>query len=210
MLHYYLKKIQYFLLGQKFEYPKTIVEFYFNNKKKDIISFSSIAGSKRAVQMNEFFNLTKKFNVLFVKDVKRSWFNSIDTNYIKSFLKKKEAYCIGHSMGAFNAIMFSNCFPVKKVLAFSPQFSIHPQISKDKTYLNYAALIEQWKYKKIIFNNKTNYYLIFGDSEEEQYHMNQMPNQRNIKKIIIKNCDHNTAPVLKKRGELYSLIKKFL
>jgi hypothetical protein len=208
MFHYYLKKIQYFILGTKFVYPKTIVEFYYCNKKKNIISFSSIGKSKRVAQTNEFFNLTKNFNVLFVKDVKRSWFNSLDVNYIKSFLPKNGAFCIGHSMGAFNAIMFSNFFPIKKVIAFSPQFSVHPLVSRDKTYLNYAALIDQWKYKKIRFNRTTKYYLIFGDSTQEKYHMNQMPNQKNIKKIIVKNCDHNTAPILKKRGELYSIIKK--
>ena len=210
MFHYYLKRIQYFILGTKFEYPKTMVEFYYSNKRRNIVSFSSIAGTKRAAQTNEFFNLIKSFNVLFVKDIKRSWFNSLNVNYIKSFLPKKETLCIGHSMGAFNAVMFSNFFPVKKVIAFSPQFSIHPLVSKDKTYLNYAALIDQWKYKKIRFNNITKYYLIFGDSIQEKYHMSQMPNQKNIKKIIIKNCDHNTAPILKKRGELYSIIKKFL
>ena len=65
-------------------------------------------------------------------------------------------------MGGFNAIMFSNFFSIKKVIAFSPQFSIHPDLSKDKTYLNYAARIKKWKYKQLNFINKTKYLLIFG------------------------------------------------
>jgi hypothetical protein len=112
-------------------------------------------------------------------------------------------------MGAFNAIMFSNFYPIKKILAFSPQFSIHPNISKDKTYLNYAASIKKWKFNKILFNKKTEYCLVFGDTKEEMYHMNKIPNQKNIKKIIINNCDHNTAPILKKRGKLKPLINSF-
>ena len=209
MFHYYLKKIQYFFLSKKFGYQKTVVEYFFNNKKNTIISFSSIAGSSRFSQLNEFFSLTKKFNVLFVKDIERSWFNNIDIKYIKTFIQTKKVYCLGHSMGAFNAIMFSNFYPVQKVLAFSPQFSIHPDISNDTTYLNYAANIKNWKYKKIQFNKKTSYCLIFGDSKEETYHLNKIPNQKNIKKIIIKNCDHNTAAILKKRNKLKSLINSF-
>ncbi len=209
MFHYYLKKIQYLFFPKKIEYPKTVVEYFFKNQKTSIISFSSIAGSKRSTQTNEFFSLTKKFNVLFVKDIERSWFNSVDVQHIKSFLQTKEVSCIGHSMGAFNAIMFSNFYPIKKILAFSPQFSIHPNISKDKTYLNYAASIKKWKFNKILFNKKTEYCLVFGDTKEEMYHMNKIPNQKNIKKIIINNCDHNTAPILKKRGKLKPLINSF-
>jgi len=50
---------------------------------------------------------------------------------------------------------------------------------------------------------------VFGDTKEEMYHMNKIPNQKNIKKIIISNCDHNTAPILKKRGKLKPLINSF-
>jgi uncharacterized protein YlbG (UPF0298 family) len=209
MFYYYIKKLQYLLRPRQYNYPRTIVEYFFQHKKTDVISFSSINGSKKTVQNNEFFNLTKKFNVLFVKDTDRSWFNSLNINYIKSFIKKKNVYCIGYSMGAFNAIMFSNFFKVKKVIAFSPQFSIYPFISKDKTYLNYAASIKKWKYKKLKFNKTTKYYLIFGDTTNAQYHMDQIPNLKNIKKIIISNCDHESAPELKKRGQLYTLINQY-
>jgi len=209
MLHYYIKKLQYLIKPREYNYPKTTVEYFFQCKKRDVVSFSSINRSKKIIQTNEFFNLTKKFNVLFVKDIERSWFNSINIKYIKSFIKKKNIYCIGHSMGAFNAIMFSNFFSVKKVIAFSPQFSIYPFISKDKTYLNYAASIKKWKYKKLKFNKRTKYYLIFGDTANEQYHMDQIPNLKNIKKIVISKCNHNSASKLKKRGELYPLINKY-
>ena len=78
--------------------------------------------------------MTKKYNVLFIKDITRSWFNHIDVKYIKSFLKNNN-YAIGFSMGAFNAIIFSTLYPIKKLIAFSPQFSIDPKISKDDSFL---------------------------------------------------------------------------
>jgi len=208
-LNYYLKKIQNLIFRKNFYYPKSIIDYFYRNKKVTVISFSSIGRGRKYIQQNEFFNLTKKYNVMFVKDITRSWFNNIDTNYIKSFLKKNNNYAIGHSMGAFNAIIYSTLHPIKKVIAFSPQFSIHPKISKDNTFLNFAANITEWKYKRLKFSEKTDYLLIFGDSDKEKYHMSMIPKRKNIKLILLKNCDHNTAPRLKKLKKLDKIINKF-
>ena len=207
-IKYLLRKIENFFLKKGFNYPKTVIDFINNNKKITILSFSSIGRGRKYVQKNEFFHLKNKYNVLFIKDITRSWSNNIDMKYIKSFLKNKN-YAIGFSMGAFNAIIFSSIFPIKKVIAFSPQFSIHPEISKDETFLNFAARINNWKYKKLKFSNKTEYLLIFGDTEKEKYHMSKMPKGKNIKIMTIKNCDHSTAIVLKKRGKLKKIINDF-
>ena len=208
-LNYYLKKIQNLIFKKNFNYQKTIIDSFYRNKKISVISFSSIGRGRKYIQQNEFFNLTKKYNVIFVKDISRSWLNNVDTNYIKSSLKKNNNYAIGHSMGAFNAIIYSTLHPIKKVIAFSPQFSIHPKISKDNTFLNFAANITEWKYKRLKFTNKTNYLLVFGDSEKEKYHMSMIPKRKNIKLLILKNCDHNTAPHLKKLKKLDQTINKF-
>ena len=201
-LNYYLKKIQYLIFKKKFNYPKTVIDYFNNKKKVTIISFSSIGRGRKYIQLNEFFNLTKKYNVMFVKDITRSWLNNIDISYIKSSLKKENNYAIGFSMGAFNAIIFSTLHPIKKVIAFSPQFSIHPKISEDNTFLNFAANIKKWKYKKLKFTNKTQYLLVFGDSQKEKYHMSMIPKQKNIKLMVLKNCDHNTALYLKKKEKI--------
>ena len=92
---------------------------------------------------------------------------------------------------------------------FGGVFSIHPKISKDNTFLNFAANIAEWKYKRLKFTNKTDYLLVFGDSEKEKYHMSMIPKRKNIKLIILKNCDHNTAPHLKKLKKLDQIINKF-
>ena len=205
---YFLRKIENFFIKKKFNYPKTIIDFVNNNKKITILSFSSIGRGRKYIQKNEFSHLTKKYNVLFIKDITRSWFNNIDINYIKSFLKNNN-YAIGFSMGAFNAIIFSSIFPIKKLIAFSPQFSIYPEISKDESFLNFAAQIDHWKYKKLKFSNKTKYLLIFGDTEKEKYHMSKMPKGKNIKIMVIKNCDHRTAIILKKRGKIKKIISDF-
>jgi pimeloyl-ACP methyl ester carboxylesterase len=208
-MFFFLKKIYYSFFNKNYNFTKTLINQYYTGKKKTILSFSSIGQGTKHIQNEEFFNLTKKYNVLFIRDITRSWFNNVDVKLIRKNIIKEPCYAIGHSMGAFNAIIFSTLHNVKKVIAFSPQFSIHPQITKDTTFRNYALRIKKWKYFKLKFSKKTNYLLIFGDDAKEKYQASLIPKQKNIKIINIKKCDHNTANRLKKAKKLYKLIDNF-
>ena len=206
---FFLKKIYYFFFNKNYNFTKTLINQYYTGKKKTVLSFSSIGQGTKHIQNEEFFNLTKKYNVLFIRDITRSWFNNVDIKLIRKNIIKEPCYAIGHSMGAFNAIIFSTLYDIKKVIAFSPQFSIHPQITKDSTFRNYALRIKKWKYLKLKFSKKTKYLLIFGDDTKEKYHASLIPKQENIKIIYIKKSDHNTAYKLKKAKKLYKLIDNF-
>ena len=208
-MFFFLKKIYYSFFNKNYNFTKTLINQYYTGKKKTVLSFSSIGQGKKYIQNEEFFNLTKKYNVLFIRDITRSWFNNIDVKLIKKNIIQGPCYAIGHSMGAFNAIIFSTLHKVKKVIAFSPQFSIHPQITKDNTFRNYALRIKKWKYSKLKFSKETNYLIIFGDDPKEKYHSSLIPKQKNIKIIYLKKCDHNTAHKLKKAKQLYKLIDNF-
>ena len=113
-------------------------------------------------------------------------------------------------MGAFNAIIFSSLFKVKRVIALSPQFSIHPEISEDKDFINYAARIKNWKYPQLKFSKDANYLLIFGDSDKEKYHASLMPKHKNIKIMQIKNADHHFMTKIKKKIKFYKIINNFI
>ena len=208
-MFFFIKKIFYYIFNKDYNFTKTLLNQYFTSKKKTVLSFSSIGGGTKHIQNEEFFNLTRKYNVLFIRDITRSWFNNVDIKLIKKNIIKKNCYAIGHSMGAFNAIIFSTLHRIKKVIAFSPQFSIHPRITKDTTFRNHALRIKKWKYPKLKFSKNTNYLLIFGDNDNEKYHASLIPKQKNIKIIFIENCDHNTAKKLKMQNKLYKLINNF-
>ena len=206
---FFLKKIYYSIFNKDYNFTKTLINQYYTGKKKTVLSFSSIGAGTKYIQNEEFFNLTKKYNVLFIRDITRSWFNNVDIKLIKRNISKKICYAIGHSMGGFNAIIFSTLHNVQKVIAFSPQFSIHPNITKDTTFRNHALRIKDWKYPKLEFSKNTDYLLIFGDDDKEKYHASLIPKQKNIRIIYIKNCDHNTAKKLKKLKKLYKIINNF-
>ena len=206
---FFLKRIYYSIFNKNYNFTKTLINQYYTGKKKNVLSFSSIGSGTRHIQNEEFFNLTKKYNVFFIRDVTRSWFNNIDVKLIKKNITKKYCYAIGHSMGGFNAIIFSTLYNIKRVIAFSPQFSIHPNITRDTTFRNHALRIKNWKYPKLEFSKNTDYLLIFGDDVKEKYHASLMPKQENIKILYIKNCNHNTAGKLKKQKKLYKIINNF-
>ena len=207
---FFFKKIYYSIFNKNYGFTKTLINQYYTNKNKTVLAFSSIGHGAKYIQDEEFFNLTKKYNVFFIKDITRSWFNHVDIKLIKkNFNKKKIDHSIGYSMGGFNAIIFSTIHNIKKVIAISPQFSIHPKISKDKSFLNYASRIKEWRYPQLEFSENTDYLLIFGDSSLETYHANLVPKKRNIKIIFIKNSDHESLKRLKKTGKLYKMIHKF-
>jgi len=209
-MKFFLKKIYYSIFSKNYNFTKTLINKYFLNKKKTFVAFSSIGGGTKYIQSEEFYDLTKKYNGIFVRDTSRSWFNNIDIKLLKKNIEEKIDFAIGYSMGAFNAIIFSSLFKVKRVIALSPQFSIHPEISGDKDFVNYAARIKNWKYPQLKFSNDTKYLLIFGDSDKEKYHANLMPKKRNIRIIYIKNSNHFSMVKIKKTKKFYKLIYNFI
>jgi hypothetical protein len=83
-MFFFVKKIFSFILDKNYNFTKTLLNQYFTGKKKTVLSFSSIGGGIKHIQNEEFFNLTKKYNVLFIRDITRSWFNNVDINLIRS------------------------------------------------------------------------------------------------------------------------------
>lgn len=190
----------------------TEIEFHDKQKARTIVSFTGIGHGMGAIQQTEFFRLTEKeFNVLFVKDTARSWYNKLDIVKIRSMLNDQPAITIGNSMGAFHAAMFALDHPVEKVIAFAVQYSIHPEIVPfDKRYRQYADELVEWKYRELQFNDTTEYHFISGDGREEVQHLNLIPEQDNIRKTVIPGAGHKVARKLKNQGRLYSLIEEIL
>ena len=190
----------------------TELEFYNNGKPRTIVSFTGIGHSMGAIQLNEFFRLTKSgFNVLFVKDTTQSWYNNLDVAAIRNVLTGKPVITIGNSMGAYHAAMFALDYPVGKVIAFAVQYSIHPEIVPfDRRYRRYTKAIGDWKYRELQLNQSTEYYFISGDERMERRHLDMIPKQANVHTTVIPNADHKVAKQLKQKGQLYSLINEII
>lgn len=187
----------------------TDIEFIDNGSSKTLVSFTGINhGFGIGGWRQEFRGLLKQsdFNVMFVADRELSWYNTIDVDKIKSKLINQEVMTIGNSMGAYNAIQFANDINVTKAIAFATQYSVHPHIAPNETrWRRKIKRIKQWKYKHLLFNDTTEYYIFSGNTEKEMYHTNMIPHQRNIHKFITQ-CGHRVAQSFKAKGILYPLI----
>ena len=89
----YLKKIYYSIFEKNYNSTKTLINQYYTSKQKNVLSFSSIGAGIRHIQNEEFFYLTKKYNVLFIRDITRSWFNNVDVQLIKKKYSKQTLLC---------------------------------------------------------------------------------------------------------------------
>ena len=181
-------------------------------KMKTLISFTGIKHGSGAVEVNEFYGLTKNYNVFFIKDTDRSWYNTLNTKrIIKGIDTSHEIICIGNSMGGFNATMFALDYPVSKVIAFATQYSIYPELVPwDTRYLRFAKKVTNWKVKHLDFNDTTQYHFISGDEETETRHLNMIPDKDNITKTVIEGSGHKVSKDLKDRHELYPIIDRIL
>jgi len=189
-----------------------VIEKYINSDTT-VISFSGVGNNPDGKINSEFFNLTKfGYNVLFIIDTNRSWFNDIDYNLIIKKIKTEKVYCLGNSMGAFNATMFSLFYPVNKVLGFVPQYSVYPDIVPWETrWKKYIDNIKNWKYKEMQFNAITEYlYICSNNSEQDKLHMDMIPDKNNIKKVFLNHkFGHTLANKLKSENRLYPIITDF-
>ena len=190
----------------------TEIEYHDNRKEQTIVSFTGIGHGLGAIQKNEFFRLTDQaFNVLFVKDKSRSWYNKLDVEQIRSYLGDTSAITIGNSMGAFHAAMFALDHPVEKAISFAVQYSIHPEVVPfDARYREYAEAVDDWKYRQLEFNDTTQYHFISGDGRIEVKHLDMIPDRDNIHKTVIRRAGHKVAKKLKEQGCLYSVIEDIL
>lgn len=189
----------------------TCVDFIDNGSDKTLISFTGIShGFGSAHFRKEFIGLSKQteFNIMFVADKEVSWYNTIDVNLIKSkLINQKKVITIGNSMGGYSAIQFASDVNVVKVITFAAQYSVHPHVvPHERRWREMVNKIKQWKYKHLLFNDTTEYYIFSGDSQAEMYHTNMIPHKQNIHKFITKG-EHGISKILKTKGILYSLIE---
>lgn len=173
--------------------------------KHTVISFSGIGTTIEGANQ-EFYNLKNNgYNVIWVIDKDNSYFTSINPQDIISQIKTENVYTIGQSMGGFNAITFASLYNIKKVLAFTPQYSMDPEIVPWETRWRKQIKRINFKYKKLNFVNWTDYTIITGHKGADKKHIDMIPKQKNIN-IQQVYGHHTVAQNFKKAGTMYKLI----
>lgn len=186
-----------------------------------VVSFTSV-GTKREVWPDlEFPNLASqggRNHVLFISDKSRSWMNSpgLDEEISQCIAD----YCVKHqinrvvtlgvSMGASNALICGQNFPVDLTIALSPQYSVHPKILPDESrWTHFRNAISQWPYPAIteLPRSPTKVFILHGDSEEEERHSRHFGRAHNVQHYILPGHNHKAVTRFDRTGPLRHLVK---
>jgi|TARA_B110000908_G_C10254319_1_gene454293 esterase/lipase len=185
------------------------IKSLYTGSKHTVISFSGVGNTLQGTNL-EFYNLKNHgYNVIWVLDETTSWFNNIDHKEIIKHIKTDKVYAVGNSMGAYNATIFSTLYNVDKVLGFAPQYSVDPTIVPWETrWYRYTKDIKKFKYPHLNFTPWTDYTFISGHKGYETKHMDLIPNNTNINKLVTYGS-HDVATKFKESNKLYDVINLY-
>lgn len=162
-------------------------------------------------QQEEFNKATGNASAIFIVDYSTQWGN-IDWerlyDIIKPHIHNRRVFSLGNSMGGYCAILASRYFVIEKVIAFVPQYSVHKSVVPFETrWSNIISKIKTWEHISLegSFNDKTKYYLFYGDDPEDSVHRELFPKQENIY-ITVYDGNHFLVKGLRDSGKLYGLI----
>ena len=193
-----------------------------DNSDTCIVSFTGVGHAMGGlnVQKEEFVgSALKNGSVFCVTDKTRSWSNKICENTLietfSGFGSFKSVVAIGNSMGGTNALIMGPRLGCKTIIAFTPQFSVHPEVFPDlgsKTWMQYRNAIDKWVFKSVDEDNLkpslVREYIFHGGAPLELLHAREFLQKKNRVHLIFKDCNHGVAKFLKERGVLSALIDK--
>jgi len=152
------------------------ISYIDNNSDSVVIVFAY--GLKPPAEPKENFYLYTKNdkNIIHVVDLMTSWFNNFKPEFIlekiKHLINDKKVYLVGMSMGAFNAVHFSNILNVERCVAFCPQFFVKKMDLNlyDGELRNVLGRLKTFNIHTLSYSKYNNYRIIFGSDYQEKTH----------------------------------------
>lgn len=181
----------------------------------DTFGFNSV--NPEAIDRPEFVKVTQGMGDRFwIVDKKRAWGSTIDWEWTSNFLSPKfdgkRVIALGNCMGGTNAIKFAYHADVHRVIAFTPHWSVDPDIMQEHQFdprtkpLRELTLSMGWKSLEGMFRPMTEYIHLWTPDEIDILHMIKFPTLPNIKRIFFPTSNHSLARTLKNFGVLTEVL----
>lgn len=125
------------------------------------------------------------YNVIGVSAKRRNWYPNFNEKMLKEINSIRQRFktivCYGGSMGGYAAIKYSKVLCADKVIAFVPQYSINPNDTNDKRYLEYFDhnLHSNMKIISDDICNTCKYTIIY-----DPYHKEDFAHVQELKRLI--------------------------
>ncbi|OCX61605.1 hypothetical protein BFP70_14940 [Thioclava sp. SK-1] len=192
--------------------------------KRLVISFSGVGTERHSVPEIEFGRtawMDEENHVLFVADESRSWMNHpglaemiVETiEDLAEHLDVTEICAIGNSMGGSAALILASQMAVDRVIVFSPQFSVHPDvIPEESRWMFFRKEIEDWLYPTMpdLTDSQTDVLMLHGGTDRERAHALRFPDTSRYRHFIFPDEDHNIAPMLHESDALGTIVHRAL
>jgi len=193
---------------------------YHGSSGRLIVCFSGIGRDASQPPPYEFPKVASnggQDSVLFVSDPNRTWLNGVGliekiATEITAFAKEtgaSELFMMGHSMGGFAAMVMPKFVATKRVVAFAPQFSVHPEIAgEDRRWMEYREKITRFKIRSVAEHlvPGTEYFVFHGAKKPEAVQRESFPRQRNLWHTFLPDIIHHVPQKMKKAGVLEKVV----
>ncbi|SFD44951.1 hypothetical protein SAMN04488523_1018 [Sulfitobacter brevis] len=195
---------------------------YFKGSTDKLIVVFCGVGTQRSqpppIEMFASATQGAQHHALFVTDASRCWLNTpgFDVQIasavqrVAARILPSKVTLIGNSMGGTMALLLSNMIPCDSVLAFAPQFSVHPEIVPEELRWSYFRnKIERFSYPQIdeLDPQSRTIQIVHGDSPDELVHALRFPQLQRLRHYIVPGTDHHLIKKLKTDGALTTLVK---
>ncbi|MEJ0015749.1 MAG: alpha/beta hydrolase [Acetobacteraceae bacterium] len=195
-----------------------------------VVAFTGIGHGLGGIQTEEFRNSLSQAGdmaspqVAYVIDKRRLWYNNGMADDIVRVLNdiverenSTRVATLGNSMGGFGAIVFarrlSNCI---QAIAFCPQSSVNADIAPfEDRWPEWRAGVSAWSVLDATLecDARVRYDVFYGmDDPIDMQHAGRFRSMEasNVTVHLVKDCSHDVAGFLKKRGELGAILGRLI
>ena len=196
------------------------IEAAHGSSRRLVVSFTSVGTKRDQWPPREFVGIASrdgKNHVICVTDISRCWMNKPGmarkvATVISDYILDNgitEVSAIGTSMGGYNALVLGKIIPFASIVAFAPQYSVHPDIlPQEKRWWWFRKQIENWPHKAIakLPNPPARVFVFHGDTLDEKRHWTLFPEASNMQHFVFSGADHNFVKPMKESGALAKIV----
>jgi hypothetical protein len=130
----------------------------------------------------------------------------------RQFGSFERVVAIGNSMGGTNSLILGPVLECEVIVAFTPQYSVHPDIFpdlKDRQLMQYRESIDEWVFNSAddgSIASSSREYIFHGVSQLELMHAREFSQRENRIHLILEGCGHDVSMFLKKKGALSAVV----
>jgi pimeloyl-ACP methyl ester carboxylesterase len=186
-----------------------------------IICLSGVGTKRQEMPPFEFSGSASdhgRNHLLMIAEKRRSWMN--DPAFTRRIVQEAEriiarfaiteVVTLGNSMGGFMALVLPQLMRVDRAIAFSPQFSMHPEhVPEETRWQHWRRNFPGYQFETIGTPDPAacDYYILHGAAPEEEIHWRRFPKDPALHHFILRGCGHNLVAGLKQKRLLPRVVR---